>query len=326
MGRVSSRRLGRGRFKPPAVHVPPPPPSGDEGPHDFFEEAVESEYHFTSRHLRSQADIEAVHHGINGLPVHTHTNYLFGDDDFRDPNDDTEIDAAKIVMPAGVTNYEQLRIPVNFSADHLGVATASLLWVWDVYFDQSYIDEVTPYFGYPDTYKAFQFSSANPATETDDKITFEPKTTFIGWSGKAGWAHVRVYGSTFEAPATKGGAGANLNGRNYGSDSLAPMSADFGIDPNIWTRFYARFDFSAETSIVKHWFWVADENRDPVLIYEDLGYGWGVGGRIHKFWLEWNSSDSRTGGGEWIAFVRNIVGLRDVPDVNYWLRRPVRNQ
>lgn len=328
-------RLGRGRYKKSPLDVdppPPPPPPSGETEHSFWEEAVASPYHFKSEHLRSQASIFNIHWGIGGLPEGTHTNYVFGSDSFVDPNDGTQIDGAKILMPTNTTNYEQLRMVIGHNATTKGVSTWKTLTAWEEYFDSSFVTQK----GVLTTYKAHQFSLATvdpvtgSTTNSGDEIHFEPKTAFMGVDGKAFWPHVRAYEWNLGTGTTKGGAGAIYNGKNYGGDSLGPQVGEFGVNYWKWIRWYVELTFTAGEDLVLCTVWLSDEDRDPVKILDGALYGWnntadptGGWGKWAKFWIEFNSSAARTGG-PWWMYIRNIVILEQYPDVNYWLRRPTR--
>jgi hypothetical protein len=105
---------------------------------------------------------------------------------------------------------------------------------------------------------------------------------------------------------------------------LGPMSNQFAIMPETWTRYWAYFNKVGEW----HEFslWLADPTRDPVLILDRLQMPNTLAGATgwEKFWLEYNTSDhgKAEGFGERVAYARNIVMLRGVTDVKSLLKRP----
>jgi hypothetical protein len=116
--------------------------------------------------------------------------------------------------------------------------------------------------------------------------------------------------------------------RHYGSDTLGPMLGEFPVATRTWTRFFVHVEFKAGDPYATVSFWVADETRHPVAIILDrriLNFEPGTledpQGMLDSFWVEFNQSQGRVGG-EMIGYVRNVVVLKDVPDVNRWLRRP----
>jgi hypothetical protein len=292
-----------------------------EGPHDYFNELVASPYHYRSWHLRSTANIASVYFGLAGLSGHT--TYVYPNDPFPDKQD-----AAKIVLPAGNANYEQLRMPISVGAEHLGVSSVSVLVTWDFYWDISFATEN----GNLEGYKSFQLS------RHDAKIYFEPQNRFITRAQSVGglsYFAIRGYFPvTFNSGHTKGGANAigPDTGLNYGTDAIGPMENEFLVMPNKWTRMWATFTFTAGSTYATNInFWIADEDRDPVQILSGVGMFWPAknnvdpGGLLHQLWIEFNSSLARPEG-EWIAYVRNACVLRDMPDYLAYVtgRRPKR--
>jgi hypothetical protein len=66
--------------------------------------------------------------------------------------------------------------------------------------------------------------------------------------------------------------------------------------------------------------WVADETRNAVQLYNRVEMR--SAGQLTTFWLEYNSSQSRIGG-PLVAYVRNIVGLRNVANPTTLFLRPL---
>jgi hypothetical protein len=109
------------------------------------------------------------------------------------------------------------------------------------------------------------------------------------------------------------------------------MLSEFPVAARAWTRFFTRVEFNAGDPYATVSFWIADETRDPVAILLDRriqnfepGTLEDPQGLLDSFWVEFNHSQGRVGG-EMIGYVRNVVVLKDVPDVSTWLKRPHRD-
>lgn len=319
---ADAQRVGSRVTRRTTARVAPPPPSGDEGPHDYFDDLVNnSGYHYRSWPLRSQSNIDSVTFN-NGCAGNVHgqmTHYIWPDDSFADAQD-----AAKIVLPTNCENYNQLRMPISIGAEFLGVSQVSAMVVWDFYWDISYVLNK----GGLEGYKSFQLS------RHDDKIYFEPRNRLETQAtplGGLSWFDVRGYSPvTFLSGHTRGGANAIYNGRNYGNDTIGPMESDFLIKPNMWTRFIATFTFTAGSTYATNVnFEISDEETDTTPILSGVTMFWpannnvSAGGLLHKLWIEFNSSQPRPAG-DIIMYVRNVAVLRDVPDYTVYRRRPVR--
>lgn len=91
-------------------------------------------------------------------------------------------------------------------------------------------------------------------------------------------------------------------GSDTGSgDRLEPYLADFVLAPDKWTRYWALIDFDAKTFSL----WLADEDRDAVAVHDatpipDID-------AFNQFWIEFNSSQSRTGPQATVGHFRNLV-------------------
>jgi hypothetical protein len=290
-------------------------------PHSYFDQLVASGYHWRSWHLRSTASIASAYWGVvsGGVQLSGHTTYVWPNDPFTDKQD-----AAKIVLPAGQDNYEQLRMSLGIGAEFLSASQVSVLVTWDFYWDISYVLNK----GGLEGYKSFQLSRHN------DRIYFEPRNRLESQAtplGGASWFDVRGYSPvTFTSAHGRGNPYSIINGRNYGSDTIGPMENEFLIKPNRWTRFWATFTFTAGSTYASNVnFWIADEDTDATQILSGVEMFWPAhdnvspGGILHKLWIEFNSSQPRPAG-EIIMYVRNVCALRDVPDYTVYLQRPIR--
>ena len=301
-------------------------PQSAKGPHAYFDEAVASPYHWRSWSLRDSAQIEAHIHRKSGT---RQTSYVWPSDPFAHAQD-----AAKIVLPPNVGNYEQMRFPIDIGAHRLGVKRVSALVTWEFWGDDSWVTELNPQPNRPTPrggYKSFQLASHGRNPEA----WFEARHRFFGADDHFSYLDARSYTAPDPSNGTvRGGAGVefrDLGGkllRRYGSDALGPMLAEFPVATRTWTRFFVRVEFNAGDPYAAVSFWVADETRDPVALFLDrriLNFEPGTKedpqGLLDSFWVEFNHSQGRVGG-EMIGYVRNIVVLKDVPDAGRWLQRP----
>jgi hypothetical protein len=302
-----------------------------EGPHDFFDELVASQYHWKSYPLRSQANIQSVHHGIQGIPFGTHTNYIYPNDPFPDKQD-----AAKIVMPAYPapysTNYEQLRMPIGIQPLALGVSSVSALVIWDFYWDVSYKTESDGVEGSSKSFQIARLWNSGVHVEPRNRFTNASQLGYVSWFDVRGYVDV----SPVSLPNGRGGVFDNgpTTGFNYGGDTLGLFQNEWQVAANKWTRFFFTVTLTRDTSRATNVnFWIADEDRPATQILSGLEMEWGTGslasgvtgpnGSLHQFWIEFNHSPQRTGG-QWIAYARNVVILKDVPDYTAYLQQPRR--
>jgi len=208
------------------------------------------------------------------------------------------------VIPADGNNLRnQVRLPLL----HQG---RGFVVTWDAWWDENFAFERS---GVED-YKAFQL-------ESGDRIWTEIRMRLrrgANFSGSVGLIDVRPYNGSSKR------RGSKVGGANYGNGSLGGLRANFPVAPNTWTRYWVRLAPQAEGGWWDFSLWVADEKRQPVLLYDQEavrpnGAGW------DRLWLEFNTSASgvKEGRGELVSYVRNVVVLRDTRDVESLLERPV---
>ncbi|HUE86425.1 MAG TPA: hypothetical protein VMO26_10135 [Vicinamibacterales bacterium] len=251
-------------------------------------------------------------------------------------------DAAKVLIPAGdVSLRSTIRLPIGTTD-----GTATLI-TWDAWFGAEFRHANTGIANY----KNFQFAS--PAK----RIWFEVRTRFAQAEAPSTRRAVREArgrkGQVAGRPATPGTEGAKpmtpqlpsassgervaigvVDARAYGGGgaafgpnvvsggSLSPKAGSFTIRAETWTRYWVLIEQRAnDWDLVS--LWVSDENTDPVLIIDRRQLS--VRGSVDEFWLQYNTSTQRTEGlGQRVGYARNVVMLRNVPDVSTLLRRPVK--
>jgi hypothetical protein len=212
-------------------------------------------------------------------------------------------DAAKLVIPAEGNNLRnQVRLPLQ----HEG---GGFVVTWDAWWDENFRYERS---GVED-YKTFQLESGG-------RIWTEIRTRLrrgANFSGAVALIDVRPYNGSSKRK------GSVVGGTKYGNGSLGGLRANFPIAPNTWTRFWVRLAPHTQDDWWDFSLWVADEKRDAVLLYDQEavrpnGKGW------DRLWLEYNTSTSgvKEGRGELVAYVRNVVVLRDTRDTESLLERP----
>lgn len=259
---------------------------------------------------------------------------------------DPGVDAAKVVVTEARSSIRnQVYLPLGTEDGH------TYFVVWDAYWTSSFLRE---HHGFAN-YKAFQFDS-------NKSIWLETQMRFGG--GKA-----RVPG--FESRRHIGIVTARSYNRPGGPEPwaascanclppsttdrhpLAPARGAFIVYPNRWTRYFWLIEQRAsDYDLVS--LWVADEQTDPVQIYDRVAVSVRDSNTIDYFRLEFNTSgkvsraedrraasqrDSSAGSreirvrqgaareresrrGPLVAYVRNFAVLRDPADLGGLLRRP----
>jgi hypothetical protein len=137
----------------------------------------------------------------------------------------------------------------------------------------------------------------------------------VKFPGAVATAHVRAYGEV-----KNGELGPEVISEN----PLSPMLTEFGIQPEKWTRYWVFFNPVGEWHEFS--FWIADEDRDPVLINDRLemkpndgSKGW------EKFWIEYNTSSNPPEDlVQRVSYIRNVVMMRGIADPRSLLERPVK--
>jgi hypothetical protein len=247
--------------------------------------------------LRDQAMLDAYAHG----PGSGSLSFTY---DFANDPDPRKQDAAKVVVPADKAHVQsQIRFPIP------PLQGESLLVSWDTWWGKE--------FAYANTrigsYKAFQFASPAVQIWTEVKSDFAKAVRF---PPAIAMVEIRAYGEK-----KNGELGPNVTDDN----PLSPMTAEFGIMPETWTRYWVYFRPAGEW----HTFsvWMADETRAPVQLINALqmkpspgGDGW------ESFWLEYNTSSASIPAtrGPLVAYIRNVVMLKGVSDPTALLQSPIR--
>jgi hypothetical protein len=227
--------------------------------------------------------------------------------------------------------------------------------VWDAYWTSSFLRKNHGF----NNYKAFQFDS-------NRSIWLETQMRFGGGKARVpgfdpdrhvGVVTVRSYNRP-GGPRTWAPACANcLPPTTTGNHPLAPARGRFVVWPDRWTRYFWLIEQRpSDYDLVS--LWVADEETDPVQVYDRVGVSVRDRHTIEYMRLEFNTSANAGRRGEGgrrrgasrrdvtigtgrahqsdatkpdtagrreplVAYVRDVVILRDPGDVRSFLRRPV---
>ncbi len=197
---------------------------------------------------------------------------------------------------AGATVWAGMNSLVNMIQLPLGTEDGhAYLVTWDGLWTDSYLPVRTAL----TNHKAFQFS------DDGNGLWLETQTRFDG-----GRTKVPGFDPTQHVASIEARAYADLGPGTTLGEPIEPKSGTFILKPNLWTRFWWLLeqranDFDAVS------LWVADEQTDPVQIYDQRLLV--VKNSISKFWLEFNTSNSRVvpDRDDLVAYVRNVVALVD---------------
>jgi hypothetical protein len=292
VGGSGSETRGSGECADEAV-----PPSG--GPHDYYAWLASRPDCVRAYSLRNQAQIEEYRQSKTKPPSVTY-----------DPANDTDPrkqDAAKVVIPeTNVSLPTQVHLPIP---KHTG---DSLLVTWDAWWGSEFAYDNTGI----SNYKAFQLASPGNAiwTEVRARFSMAKEPQYVAMTD------VRQYGLPFLiASGSNATQNPTINGRSYGSSSMGPLEAEFGVQPETWTRYWAFFEPQTDGQWYRFSLWVADETRDPVLMLDQVQLRPRIGAppetSMEGSWdilrLEYNTSSSGVpeGRGPLVAYARNAIVL-----------------
>jgi hypothetical protein len=212
----------------------------------------------------------------------------------------------------------QVRFPINPTSDG-----NTYFFTWDGYWTDSYLKTGLT------NHKTFQFSSGG------DGIWLEPNTLFSG-AGTPGFnpetdvsaIQMRSY-NTPDGPADWSLTNGDWMGPGTTNQPIGPKQNSFILKPNTWTRFWVRIEQRANDYDYMD-FWVADENRHPIQIYNRIPISVRQTGNpvnsMVGFWLEYNTSTDyhlRLDGRNLVSYIRNFAALVNPPsDLSSLLQKP----
>jgi hypothetical protein len=203
-----------------------------------------------------------------------------------------------------------VRLPLGTSDGH------TYLFTWDGYWTDSYLNSGLS------NHKAFNFISKG--------IWLEPNTSFAGGIGDAKVAgfsqtdSVAAFQTRSYHPIGGGSDWSSTGGNMAGpgvtaTEPLSPQLAKFVYKPNRWVRFWYLIEQRAnDYDYVSAW--IADENNDPVQMYNHLPISVRTNSSpansIEEFYLEFNTSTedyTRGNDRDFVSYVRNLAVLIDPP-------------
>jgi hypothetical protein len=266
-----------------------------DSPHAYFDALVARPEHWRSFSLRDQRQLETRANGGYANSNDTPLYVTYSPETDPDPR---RQDAAKVVIPAGRPSLpNQVRFPMDTTDGTAYFVT------WDAWFGAEFHISTA---GIPQQ-KTFQFSS--------DGIWFEVQSRFN--LNQGGLAQV----------TTRGYAGGNARGDNppFGPNvtdtNPLPQVGTFSIKAERWTRYWAVIDQRANDFDLAS-LWVADETTGPVQLLDRIQLD-AINGKIDQFYLEYNTSTSPPEGrGPLVAYVRNLVMMRNVVNPTGLMQRP----
>jgi hypothetical protein len=278
---------------PKAPRVDPDLDPAPNGRHPYYEALIKRADRHKNFSLRSQEQLDYYAQKRGGS---TSVTYSYPND--PDPR---RQDAAKVTIPAGTNSIvNQVRLPID-------VTEGSVVVTWDAWFGSEFEFKTTNI----NNYKTFQFASPIEGIWCEVRTRFNlvdaPNLAAIDSRGYIGGS--RTYEDSF--------------GPNVTDDlPLSPQLAEFYIRPEKWTRFWAVFERTPTWDLYS--LWVADEDREPVQLHNRLQLKF-RDDRLGMFWIEYNTSSTSTRNvGALTSYVRNVVMLRNVPDMKPLLLKPTR--
>jgi hypothetical protein len=257
-------------------------------PHAYFDELSARPEKRHSFSLRAQSQLDEFVHGR--LPS-DHVTY--------DPAGDrypTAQDAAKVMLRQDSASLaKQVWFPI-------AIDSGTALITWDAWWGLEYQSQAMR--GGLDTHKTFQIASPIDKSER----WLEIRTRYaLGTGVGIGGADARPYADL--GPNSREGSGGRIE----------PMRTEFIIAPQTWTRYWVQIELRPTDWDRVSW-WMADENRTPVQLLDRVEMK--SAGTLTKFWLEYNSSQTRIGG-PLVAYVRNLVVLHNLRDPRSVLSKPL---
>jgi hypothetical protein len=285
---------------------PPPPPPLPGASHAYFDSLSARPDVLAAYSLRDQAQID-TYRGRKGEP----SAVIYDPQNDRDPR---KQDAAKVVIPEN-----SLRTQVWLPTKHQ--PRQNLLVTWDMWYGKEFKYQSSQLGGH----KAWNLCSPNEtiwtelqalydlASNTSDAVAFTAIRQYSGWGPNA----IQM-------------GGVLMNGRNYGSTTIGPMKAEFGVRPESWTRHWLYFQQDGEW--YRMYLWMADPGRGPVQVYDGLqvrprlpGVGTSMDGTWDILRVEYNTSQSVVSGTRpLVGYTRNVVMLKNLAlsTVSGLLQRP----
>jgi len=219
--------------------------------------------------------------------------------------------AAGETLVGGVNSLiNQVQLPLGTQDGH------KYLFTWDALYTASMIASRTGI----GNYKTFRFEPAWLQVDTRFDGTYGNWTKTSGFNattdiGVAAMRSGNAMGGVADWSLTTG----YQAGPGVTTPQLAPQITPFILNPNVWVRYWVQIEQRAKDYDVMT-MWIADAERGPVKLFDRVLLSLPQTGvspnNISKFLIEFNTSTNtlKPGRGDFIAYVRNFVALRDVAD------------
>lgn len=255
------------------------------GDHTYFETHLDHPNLIESYSLRDQAELDAVSNrqGDSGT-----VTYDPATDTYHDPQD-----AAKVVIASGKGSLRP------FPMLPIGVSQGSVLTVWDHWWGREYLD---------------------PGA-TDGKYNHK-QFVYLHGNDNNRWTELRAHYLRNNPPP---GSVAQLDMRSYGqlidlnpdgtrkyqmtSNGVIPRegNVDFFAKPETWTRYFWLAE-DVGTITPKISLWIADEGRDPVLLYKRVTVARTIPIHIDYLRCQFNASRGREPGSpKLVSYLRDAL-------------------
>lgn len=280
------------------------------GSHPYFDQLIQRPDCLIAYSLRTQAQIDKYRN-----PQQVKVNY------------DAVMDAARWQWIKDDTTADNLRLPILLERPASG--SRRILIVSDHRWDTSWFTE----FKQPDGnwmggWKWLQVTSAKSATNSDQRIWFEPQMRAIGEYAQENPSNppvlslfsAREYLDAIAPTTTEAAVGCGIDMGE--SVAINRQQGCFKSYANTWTRTWIEVVLNAGEDYAHVSWWMADENQNPVTIFK--GAKLKMFSPLREFWYEYDTSRPERKGGPMAAWGRNVVVLKDVADPTPLLVRPTR--
>ncbi len=287
---------------------PEPTEAASASSHAYFDMLVNRPDCMTSFHYRTQANVDLVGSRAEGdkkIPIvydAAHDAAKF------------EIDPSGSLPSSGSTGTPQKRLPIE------APGATSLLITWDLKIDESMRYQGSGYLG---QHKSHRLDNPSASAWLAMKQNYSRATN----QAKGVAMFFFTITTKFLGEGSMQGGSETLS--RIGPDGKAIMPPEFYIQPDTWTRVWVLLEgeVSTRSAPVQLSVWLADEQRNPVQLYDRINvispdHERGVG--IFRYEFDSSTSTSLNGPGQ--QYQRNFVVLRGVTkaEVVGLLQKPVK--
>lgn len=199
---------------------------------------------------------------------------------------DATLDCAKWTLAAG-----QESITTELQMYFADQSTGNVLHYWEAYWDDVIADENWTSGTGDFKHKCFMLVGDTDPNAGDDR-RLEVRTLYERSDvGKVCKVDLRLYNWRIDA------------------DSTPPVDNEIQLNPNVWCRFWAWYDFEND----KFSLWVGDELQAPVKVYDNRTVTETTAHPLDGFQFQYASSDNINV--EWNVWARNWVALQNLDNL-----------